>query len=983
MLQPLAAFFIAGALSLVLSRMVRRTLFRFRSRERKEGKEQVYRHFPRVRKPLGGGVAMLVALAVALLLIRPEKAPESARVISLLLVTLAFGLIGALDDWRKVRGHGLREWQKLLAQAIVSLAFGAYLLLVLHHCQVYFPFEGTADLSWGYLAWAVLVMVATSNAVNLADGIDGLAAGSVTIASAAFILLHLLLPEMRLLLPAAALAGACLGFLVYNLPPARLIMGDTGALGLGAALGAMALLGRVEWLLIPVGAVFVVDALSVILQTSSIRFFRRPVRLLRHQTTEIFRPFLCAPVHHHFQFLAWEHKRILTLFLGLGAFCGFLALGAASSDWVWLLGLLIMAVFLLAAALQKFLSANFFLGLHGTPEGEIKLAAFRGWPAQVFGRPLFRLHRTTPITEAMLGAMTAESILWRPISEIEASIVLGKIYAEQRLYEQAIREWEQVPVRNLLLRESVVLQLAKLYYAKDWLLKAIQLWERLPEQRVERLPGLSDTIRAAKVRLAHVAGKSYTRNMRLYAEPGARINNPEHAVTELQAARRFNEELLSLLAYERDRTELLLPSNSTEANEQKALFRRMERTVLGRLRALDGAINRLQEQLAAAQGHELTAASEEGLSAENEQRAQSQALEALGISGEQLAVALGLTGRERARIRDFQLDETPSRNIIHRMVLQRPGEAPKSVVVKRYDERQISFFAACYRRERNVLELLRRYGANVPEVVGGYLGPHHALLLMADVGRETLAQYLAEADETDRLKLLTLAVDGLVDLHYRARQNLAELEREIRKIVKERLDEDYYFNTLRIAIERILELSGRPLLRSEWLALREQCRPVVELLRAQPKSFVHFEYVPHNLLVRNGVVTPIDFEQATLGPAEFDLVALLRSPEADLPPALLGELLDHYLARLQATGEPATRPSLLQVFDYANLVKGLFYAGAAAHFFSRYREASLLQRRDWHLRDVDGVLTRHRELATLRGLLMVRLERDLGVPLQT
>ena len=221
-----------------------------------------------------------------------------------------------------------------------------------------------------------------------------------------------------------------------------------------------------------------------------------------------------------------------------------------------------------------------------------------------------------------------------------------------------------------------------------------------------------------------------------------------------------------------------------------------------------------------------------------------------------------------------------------------------------------------------------------------------------------------------------------MDLHHRARQNLGELEREIRKIVKESLDEDYYFNTLRIAVERILELSGRPLLRTEWLALREQCRPVVELLRAQPKSFIHFEYTPHNLMMQNGAITPIDFEQATMGPAEFDLVALLKSPEADLSPALFGELLDHYLARLQATGEPATRASLEQVADYANLVKGLFYAGAAAHFFGRYRDPWLLHRRDWHLRDLDAVLARHRELATLRGLLVVRLERDLGVVLQ-
>jgi phospho-N-acetylmuramoyl-pentapeptide-transferase len=197
------------------------------------------------------------------------------------------------------------------------------------------------DLGAGYILAAALVLVAACNAVNLTDGIDGLAGGGVAIAALAFALLSRFLPEAghHLLAPSLALAGSCFGFLAHNLPPARLIMGDSGALALGAALGALAIVGKVECLLIPIGGIFVIDALSVMVQTSSIRFFRRPVRLLRHQTTEIFRPFLCTPIHHHFQWLAWRTWAILALFWGTAAALGLLGVAAYWSDWAWLAGL--------------------------------------------------------------------------------------------------------------------------------------------------------------------------------------------------------------------------------------------------------------------------------------------------------------------------------------------------------------------------------------------------------------------------------------------------------------------------------------------------------------------------------------------------------------------------------------------------------------------------------------------------------------------
>jgi len=974
MWQPLIAFLVALAVSLVLSRTVRRTFHRFRSREEKEGKEYLYRVFPRTRKPLGGGLAMLGAVVVAVL-IAGRSSPGWP---GLLVAALGFGAIGLADDWRKALGHGLSQWQKIVAQAAVGCLVGWWAWAQLGNTHFYLPFVGEIYLGLGYLLAAALVLVAASNAVNLTDGIDGLAGGTVAIAALAFALLSQLLPGpgQQLMLPSLALAAACLGFLAYNLPPARLIMGDAGALGLGAALGALAVIGQVEWLLLLTGGVFVMDALSVMVQTLSIRFFRRPVRLLRHQTTEIFRPFLCTPIHHHFQWLGWPTWRILVLFWGIGTALGLLALAAYQWEWPWLVGLGLMALFLAFAAAQKLLGANFFLGLHASPEGEACVAVFRGWPAMVLGRSLYRLERATKVNEAMLSALAADSILWRPISEIEAAIVLGKIYAEHRRYDEAIQEWERVPVRNLLLREAVVLRLARLYYAKELLLKAIQLWERLPESRLRAIPGLQDSVRGAKGRLAQLASKSYQQAVQLGGQLQGPLAEAEAAAAQIRQARRFNEDLLSLLTYEREQAEGTARERGRQlAADQRRLFRRMARTVLGRLRALDGMLAKMEG--------ERRGISPPVVSPTEADRGQHpEALRLLGLDDEQLAGAFGLPRPGELWIREISADERPSRNTILRLQVQRRGEQGAALIAKCYDEDQIAFFAACYRRERSVLEMLARFGARVPAVSGGHLGARRAVLFLEDCGRETLADSLAESDQEGRQRLLTRAIDGLVDLHTRARQNLPEIAREIRKIAKESLDEHYYFDTLRIAVERVTATGQRPLRRADWYALREQWRPIVQALLDQPKSFIHFEYVPHNLMVRNGTITPVDFEQATLGPHEFDLVALLKSPECDLSMSACDSLIDYYVQRLQATGEAATGPGVHRVFDYANLIKGMFYAGAAAHFYVRYGEAHRLARRDWHLRDCDAVLGRHPELATLRGLLMVRLERDLGVSLQ-
>jgi phospho-N-acetylmuramoyl-pentapeptide-transferase len=243
--------------------------------------------------------------------------------------TLAFGAIGFADDYLKIirrSHHGLRPRFKLAAQVGVALVVGVTLLLLaqrnLYSTRLIFPFfKGLIpDLGWGYVPFAVLVLVGASNAVNLTDGLDGLAISTFTIAAATFTALayvtgHRVLAEYLLLVrfaPAAeltifcgSLVGASLGFLWYNSYPAEIFMGDVGSLALGGALGTVAILIKQELLLLVVGGVFVLEAMSVIIQVVSFKLTGQRV-------------FRMAPLHHHFELIGWSEPKVITRFVIVG-----------------------------------------------------------------------------------------------------------------------------------------------------------------------------------------------------------------------------------------------------------------------------------------------------------------------------------------------------------------------------------------------------------------------------------------------------------------------------------------------------------------------------------------------------------------------------------------------------------------------------------------------------------------------------------------
>ena len=969
---------VTAAMSLVFHREIRRAFSRFRSREQKAGKELIYRHFPKRKKPLGGGIAIFIALFAGVLVARLLEhfgmlpAIDWRPIIIWLGCGTAFGLIGLIDDWRKVNAaRGLNEWSKLLMHLLAAAFFT---LWALHHAgsDVFLPFWGKLSLGfWPFTLFGIIVLVGASNAVNLTDGLDGLAGSSLAISFVGYLLLGALLHQesIPILIPLLAL-GALVGFLYFNRPPARIIMGDTGALGLGASLGMLALLSHTEWLLLLFAAPFVIDTVSVLIQVSVIKFFRGPVKLLRHQTTEIFRPFLCTPLHHHFQWLTWGPWPILALFTSTGLLAvalGLLATLAQSGFegfiWFWVAGLLLQAIFLVFASVQKSVRANYFLGLEHVEESdEHMLALYKGLPVEFFGVRWFAVEEVTTISESMINTIAAESILWRNISEIEARATLGKIYAEYKLFDAAAEEWEEIPLRNLLIRENVVVQLGKIYFGRDELLRAIKLWEQLPSARLARVPGLSETIRSAKVRVGHLAGRLYHQAREHASTLEQRVNilpSPVEAtalVNELEGALRYTQDLRDLLTYEQQKAEGA--GELQDPDDAPDLYRRMDATLTARREELHTALRWAQGLL---EPKEETAAAEHGPLRE--------LAETLQMTSAEISRALEVKGP--LPVRAFSRIQKPSRNSLYRIQLEAGDAAlPEQFIAKCFQEAKVTFFSACYRRERGVLQILQETNAPVPRLLGGHLGSRLGVLFMEDLGITDLSmalRALPAEDRNSRLDLLRRGLESLVEMRVHALPAMNRLEREIAKIVKEVLTPEYYFNTTTIALNRILALEGRQLSAADRGRLEVALRPLIMPLLDEPKTFIHFEYTPGNLHMVNGRAIAVDFEQATMGPSAFDVATLLYAPEADLRDEEIDELLKFYHELL-----PAPSPALeirREVLEAAAAIKLFFYAGSAANFYRKFEEGSRLVAMEWYLQAACNLLMRYPDFHDLEQTL--------------
>ena len=271
-------------------------------------------HLVKAGVPTMGGLIFLIPALVVL----GALSFWDRRIIATLIAVAGFGAVGFIDDVIKVRRknkNGLTPMQKTIGLIIVAFAFSVYAAFSVYiGMSVILPLTGmNAELFlpfWIYIPFTVFVMYSTSNAANLTDGVDGLASSVTMLIMAAFTLGAVLsVREDGAAALTAALAGGCLGFLFFNAHPAKVIMGDCGSLALGGAVSAAAVAMRVHWIILFFGAIYVAEALSVVIQVSVYKRTRRRV-------------FKMAPLHHHFELSGWgENKIVLTFSAVTIIFC--------------------------------------------------------------------------------------------------------------------------------------------------------------------------------------------------------------------------------------------------------------------------------------------------------------------------------------------------------------------------------------------------------------------------------------------------------------------------------------------------------------------------------------------------------------------------------------------------------------------------------------------------------------------------------------
>lgn len=260
-------------------------------------------HMKKSGTPTMGGLIILISVILTSLL----YVKNNRGIIPILFVTVGFGLIGLLDDYIKVvmkRNLGLRAWQKMLGQLLITSVFVYYINRFTDvGTTVMIPFSGGKymELASLFIPFVFFVMVGTVNGVNFTDGLDGLASG-VTVLVATFFTVIAIVSKEDISPITCAVAGSLLGFLVYNVYPARVFMGDTGSLALGGFVASTAIMLRMPLFIVIVGAIYLIEVLSVIIQ------------VVYYKLSGGKRIFKMAPIHHHFELSGWSETRVVAIF---------------------------------------------------------------------------------------------------------------------------------------------------------------------------------------------------------------------------------------------------------------------------------------------------------------------------------------------------------------------------------------------------------------------------------------------------------------------------------------------------------------------------------------------------------------------------------------------------------------------------------------------------------------------------------------------
>lgn len=302
------SFIITVVLSLIIIPVLRK--LKVGQIERDDGPES---HLKKQGTPTMGGIIIaisIVIICIGLYYYYTHKTiePQIAKnMIVLMLASVGFGLIGFIDDFKKLvlkNTKGLRPIAKMIGLLIISVAYTIFLVKVLGNgTHIYIPFVKTTITMpiWIYIPFAIFVMLATTNAINLTDGIDGLSSSVTTIILTCLTVIGIIYNLKEITLFGSALSGACLGFLLFNLYPSKIMMGDTGSLLLGGAVSAMVLYLKMPLLLIIIAIIPVLETLSVMLQ-------------VMHYKRTGNRIFKMAPLHHHFELSGWRENKVVSVF---------------------------------------------------------------------------------------------------------------------------------------------------------------------------------------------------------------------------------------------------------------------------------------------------------------------------------------------------------------------------------------------------------------------------------------------------------------------------------------------------------------------------------------------------------------------------------------------------------------------------------------------------------------------------------------------
>lgn len=279
---------------------------------REEGPEA---HKSKAGTPTMGGIAIALGITIAICVSGFLTGSWGSEKIAIIFSMLAFGVIGFIDDYNKIakkQNEGLTPKQKLALQILFGAALAVFMMLK-EGTMVFIPFAKVyVNFGWLYLPFVVFIEVAMSNAVNLTDGLDGLATSNCAIVGLTFMIIGYSLINGQcepMATAGQAIFGACMGFLMLNKYPARIFMGDTGSMALGGILSATAIVGHMEWLLPIAGLLFVIEALSVIIQVT---YFKK---------TGGKRIFRMAPIHHHFELGGWSEVKVVCVFCAFTAVC--------------------------------------------------------------------------------------------------------------------------------------------------------------------------------------------------------------------------------------------------------------------------------------------------------------------------------------------------------------------------------------------------------------------------------------------------------------------------------------------------------------------------------------------------------------------------------------------------------------------------------------------------------------------------------------